>query len=161
MAQRTDIVEVYRVQPILGFGVPLLITVISHEDCKAWSSELFLLFGDPERTVVDFPFSFSSTGWPADAAPIDEAFVRSELFQQAHWRTAQLMEERGYFEKYGPLPSPLVFEAHEERALYVYSVQTQCHAGLIAVRRKTKSARLQGLLDIALKLNTGSCSIAG
>lgn len=155
-----EIVEVYRVQPILGFGIPLLITTMTSTDPKRWACELFLLFDDRDRTVVEFPFTVSTEGWPVGVVAVDEAFVRAELLQQARWRANNLLEQRGFFEKHGPLPSPLIFEGSEERALYVYSIQTASRAGLSAVRNKTNSVRLKSLLDIALSL-PGASSHAG
>jgi hypothetical protein len=147
-----DVFTIYHVEPLLGVGMPLLVTAITEDTQKQWAGEMYLLLQDPECTVLQIVVRVDGNAWPLCEVKLSENFIEEELLQQAHWRLGLYRQERGHVEKYGLLSRPVQMNKTNLNSLAAFWMQSKCGDKFIAIQTQTKSASLREKLALVISL---------
>ncbi len=147
-----DAVTFYHVEPMLGVGMPLLITAVGNDNQEQWVGEMYLLLQDPGCTVLQMMVSVDGKKWPACDVKLDETYIEDELLQQARWRFALYRQDGGHDEKYGLMLRPVEIAKTSANALYAFWMQSECGEKLAQIRKQTRSPVLAAKLDLAALL---------
>jgi|HubBroStandDraft_5_1064220.scaffolds.fasta_scaffold31962_3 hypothetical protein len=147
-----DEFKIYNVTPILGVGMPLLLTAITKNEYNIWQGELYLFLTEDKATLIDYAYQIEGDKWPNSYMSLDGKFVEDELLRQAGWRLNGYLNEVEYYKKYGQLVPPLNFNLTNKTALMALWMRNNCREQIISIYRKTGSKKLKAECELLSSL---------
>lgn len=147
-----DNVTFHHVEPLIGIGMPLLITAIIANENTQWAGEMYLLLQDKACTVLETIVHVDGNAWPLEDLELNEQFIEQELLQQARWRLNLYWEESGHLQKYGLLTREIAIGKTNMNAAVAFWSQSTCGDKFSEIQQKTGSASLREKLRLVTSL---------
>jgi hypothetical protein len=143
-------VSLYRVQPIIGVGTPLLIVAVTSIDRSHWNGEMYMLLYDRDCTILLEDRQADTALWAKASMTLNEVTLHDELVQQAKTLFSIYRHNRGEDERCGTSFDQIELTRVEVTELVSLWRQSPCSHRLEQIERQTISEQLRTRLKIAL-----------